>query len=237
MHHSVIDKWSRGRSLLHARDPRVKFLVLLAYLAALATTPHLSPVLAAGYLAVVVAAVLVARLPLAGLLLRAAVVLPFSAVFALASAVEGDTGRAVSLLEKSYLSAAAALLLVAVTPLPRLMRGLEALGIPRFLTLVVQLVYRYLFVLSEQAQHMRLAALSRAGQLGPRRTRLQAASGALATLFVRANARAEGIHEAMLARGFSGSVELLEPLVVRSSDWMLLAAGVVGAGALRWAAL
>jgi cobalt/nickel transport system permease protein len=84
------------------------------------------------------------------------------------------------------------------------------LGTPRLLVLVAQFLYRYLFVLSEQAQHMRLAAACREGAGGHRRkSRSRAATGAVAVLFARSYGRAEGVHRAMQARGFSGRFSLL----------------------------
>ena len=35
MQHILIERWSRGQSWLHDRDPRIKIVVLLAYLIAL----------------------------------------------------------------------------------------------------------------------------------------------------------------------------------------------------------
>ena len=67
---------------------------------------------------------------------------------------------------KSYLSALAVLLLVSTTPLPVLLRGFEMLGAPRFLLMVAQFLYRYLFVISEEAQHMRKAAMARGATAG-----------------------------------------------------------------------
>jgi cobalt/nickel transport system permease protein len=155
-------------------------------------------------------------------------VLPFAGAFALFSLFAGDAGRAASLVTKSYLSAAAVLLLAGTTPLPRLVRGLESLGVPRFVTLVIQFLYRYLFVISEQAQHMRLAALARGG-----RSRLLHASSAVATLFGRSYARAEGIHGAMLARGFRGRMEVLEQARLVPADVFFLVGGMAAAVALR----
>jgi cobalt/nickel transport system permease protein len=233
LHHAVIDRWSRQESVLHARDARAKVVVLLAFLVALGTTPRLTAPLAAAYLGLVIAAVAAARLPAAGVLLRASVVLPFAAAVGLASALSGHAARSADLVARSYISAAAALVLISTTPLPKLLDGLESLGAPRFLSLVGQFLYRYLFVISEQAQHMRLAALSRASQSSPRRLRFRAAAGALATLFARSHARAEGIHQAMLARGFTGRTAPTAPSRLRPADVLFLAAGVLAAAALR----
>lgn len=229
MHHLVVERWSRGDSALHARDARVKILLTLAFLIALTTTPRISIAAALGYGLMALAAVLAGGLPAGAVLLRAAVVLPFSATFAVVSILAGDAERAVALLVKSYLSALAVLVLAGVTPLPRLLRGLESLGAPRFLALVVQFLYRYLFVISEQAQHMRLAALCRG------RFHFRAAAGAVSVLFARSYARAQGIHQAMLARGFQGRTELLSPARAGVGDVLTLLSGILVIVALRWA--
>jgi cobalt/nickel transport system permease protein len=228
VHHVELDRWSRGRSLLHARDARVKILLLLAYLAAVATSPRVSVGWLVLYGFPLLAAVLVAGLPVGAVLLRAAVVLPFSAAFAVGSVVAGDSERAAALALKSYLSAAAVLALMGTTPLVRLLRGLERLRVPSFLILVVQFLHRYLFVLSEQAQHMRLAALCRGGWS------FRQAAGGVAVLFARSYDRAEGIHQAMLARGFAGRVASPELVRAGWKDWLFLLAGLALVAALRF---
>lgn len=236
MHHLVVERWSRAHSVLHARDPRIKILLLLAFLIAVATTPRISLASVLCYGCVLLVGISLGRLPAGAVLARAAVVLPFSATFALLSVLAGDRERALALLVKSYVSALAVLLLAGVTPLPKLLRGLESLGAPRVLTLVVQFLYRYLFVISEQAQHMRLAALcrglgSRAGGRG--RIGFRAAAGAVAVLFARSYARAQGIHRAMLARGFQGRTELLSPPRLAPADLASLFFGLALLLALR----
>ena len=219
MHHVRVDQWSRGSSPLHARDPRAKIITLLVFLIAAATTPSNAAVILAIDAALLLSGILIAGLPVVGLLLRAMVVLPFSLTFGLISWLAGDRLRALGLVEKSYLSAVAVLLLAGTTSLPALLNGLERLGAPRMLVLVTQFLYRYLFVISEQAQHMRLAAASRHGDPRfHRKGRFRAAAGALAVLFARSYYRAEGIHRAMLARAFTGRFPLLGSLRFRPAD-------------------
>ena len=207
MHHAVLEHWSRGPSPLHRRDPRAKLAALLVFLVLVATMPRAFSFAGAACLALLAGAAVLGRLPLAGVLWRACVVLPFSLVFALVTWLGGDPARALNLVSKSYLSALAALVVVAVTPMPSLLRGLEGLGVPRFLLLVTQFLYRYLFVIPEEAQHMRAASAARGATLrglAARREKFRGAAGALAVLFARSYARAEEIHRAMLARGFAG---------------------------------
>ena len=156
--------------------------------------------------------VVTAHLPLIKMLLRASIVLFFTLVFALSSWMAGDPGRALELLLKSYLSALAVLVVVSTTPMPMLLQGLEAAGTPCFLLMVTQFLYRYLFVISEEAQHMTKAAISRGAGF-------RAAAGALATLFARCYARAEDIHRAMLARGFAGHFRTVHTLRFRPNDF------------------
>jgi cobalt/nickel transport system permease protein len=212
MHHVLMDQWSQGASPLHKRDPRAKILALAAFLIVLATTAPNAFLTLVIDAVVLVAGILIAGLPLASLLLRAMAVLPFSLTFGLISWLAGDQLRALGLVEKSYLSTVAVLLVVGTTPLPLLLSGLEALGTPRLLVLVAQFLYRYLFVVSEQAQHIRLAAACRQGIERRRRSGFRAAAGALAVLFARSYYRAEGIHRAMTARAFSGKFALLRRL-------------------------
>ena len=139
------------------------------------------------------------------------------------------------LLGKSYISALAVLVLVSTTPLPQLLRGLELLGAPRFLLMVAQFLYRYLFVISEEAQHMRVAARSRGGK-GQSGSRFRAAAGALAVLFSRSYARAEAIHRAMIARGFQGRFRLLTALHFGWADAVFLLAAAAAPAFIRVAA-
>src|SRR4051812_6199668 len=106
----------------------MKILALAAFLVAVALTDRHFETAVLAYLTMLIAGAIAARLPLGGVMRRAAAVLPFSLTFAAVSWISGDPRRAAHLLGKSYLSAWAALLLVATTPLPQLLQGLERLG-------------------------------------------------------------------------------------------------------------
>ena len=232
MHHVTLERWSRLASPIHRLDARAKIIGALAVLVSLVLTHHAYAWLFASYLLLIALLAALARLPLAGLLARAALVLPFAGSVAALNFFGGDPARAVAVLGKSYLSASTVLLLLATTPLHGLLRGLESLGVPRFLLMVAQFLYRYLFVLSEQAQHMRLARLCRAPR-GRRESLFRAAAGSLAVLFARSYARAERIHRAMLARGFQGHFVLLDSPALARADYLALATLAVALAALQ----
>ncbi|HLJ46089.1 MAG TPA: energy-coupling factor transporter transmembrane component T [Bryobacteraceae bacterium] len=238
MHHVVLEQWSRGRSVVHDLDARAKSLVLLVFLVVITTTPPDAALQMLTYFGLLLVGLAAACLPIPSVLARATVVLPFSATFAAVSWLAGDRMRALGLVEKTYLSAIAVLLVAGTTPLPALLNGFEALGVPRVLTSVVQFLYRYLFVISEQAQHMRVAAASRAGlRKSTRKSRFQLAAGALGVLFARSYMRADGIHRAMQSRGFRGRLPMGHPPHFRVADAAFAVAAialVVGIRALPW---
>lgn len=240
MHHVEVEGWSRRASPLHRRDARCKLAALTAFLVAVSTTPVTGTARVAlgyaAYAALLLSAAAASRVPVAGLLRRAALVLPFSATFALLTWWAGDPQRALAIAEKSFLSGFGALLLIATTPLSSLLAALEWLRVPRLLILVTQFIYRYLFVVSEQAQHMRLAAQSRYGSGASAARRFQAAAGALSVLFARSWERADGIYRAMLARGFTGRfIPSVRPHL-HAADLGFLASALAACLAIRLAA-
>jgi cobalt/nickel transport system permease protein len=233
LRHVVLEQWSRGSSGLHRRDPRVKILSLLVLLTAVATSGPSAPELTFLLLGMLLGALVWARLPVAAVLVRAAFVFSFTVPFALVSILAGDAARGGALLCKSYISALAVVLVVATTPMPMLLNGLESSGIPRFLLMVAQFVYRYLFVIGEEAFRMRKAALSRGGSARGAAA-FRAACGAVGALFARSYARAEDIHRAMLARGFTGSLPSLARPRFTPADALF---AVLSAGAILLARL
>ena len=222
----MLEASARPPGPLDRLDARSKLAALLVLLVVISTAHRAFPATAAALALLLAAACVWARVPLPEALRRAAVVLPFTLFFAAVCWMSGDAARGVALALKSYLSCLAVWLVVATTPLPALLRGFESFGAPRFLLLVAQFVYRYLFVIAEEARAMALAAVARGGSArgaftGSGRGRLlrfRAAAGALAVLFARSYRRADEIHRAMLARGFGGRMRSLDAPRFRLAD-------------------
>lgn len=231
MHHLVVDRWSRGDGPLHARHAQAKILALLAFLVAVSTTPWGARAALGGYAALLLAAIAASRLPYCGLLARAALVLPFSATFAMITWWSGDGARALAQVGKSYLSGLAVLLFITTTPFTESVRVLEQWRSPRSLLLVMQFLYRYLFVIAEQAQHMRQAVSCRGGR---GRSGFHSAAGMVGVLFARSWQRAEGVHQAMLARGFRGRFTTRPAAPFRPADGVFLCAALAASGAIRF---
>lgn len=170
----------------------------------------------------VLVGLLLARVRPKPLLVRAIAITAVPLSFVLLNYLAGDTQRALLLLTRSLLSAGVLLTVTAVTPVPELTGALARLGAPEVLTETIQLVYRYLFVLTDQAIRMRDAVSCRGGSGS-----LMAAGGTVGVLFARSYSRAESVHRAMLSRGYTGSLPGSAGSRLKAADVLLVAVCVV----------
>ncbi len=156
----------------------------------------------AGLLALLLAGLVLSRIPPLFLFKRLLMLSPFVAGAALVNALQpAPTTPWSELAWRSFLCLFAILLLSNTTPLNDLLRVLRRAGAPGLLVTTLALMHRYLFVLVDESERMRRA---RASRTFTRRRRLQwqALSALVAVLFVRASERAERIYAAMCARGW-----------------------------------
>lgn len=94
------------------------------------------------------------------------------------------------------------------TPVTDVTMALEKLRVPRLLVELMELIYRFIFVLSETAGSIRTAQASRLGYQGLRRS--LSSLGTMASLvFLRAWRRADRIYAALESRGYAGSLTTL----------------------------
>jgi cobalt/nickel transport system permease protein len=123
----------------------------------------------------------------------------------------GQSGLEVFLgvLAKNGLALGAMLVLAGVTPFPRLLGALARLGAPDVLITTLHFMERYIHVLFDELNRMVLARRARNFR---RSGRLDwgILSGLLGVLFVRAMERGERVHAAMLARGWDGTIGVLD---------------------------
>jgi cobalt/nickel transport system permease protein len=152
---------------------------------------------------------------------------PLAELGPLTVTVEG-TVRLLSILIKSWVSVQAAILMAFTTPFHDLLWGARALRLPSVLVSIVGFMYRYLFVLADEALRLMRARAARSGVAagtkggGSLVWRGKVAGGLVGNLTLRAFERSERIHDAMLARGFQGELKTLSAPVMTNHDWNLL---------------
>jgi cobalt/nickel transport system permease protein len=194
-------------------DPRAPLLVTLFLSVLVASFPRGAVAPLFPFLLWPAALANLAAVPVRPLLRALLVPFPFVLLAALpALFVEpGPAGRAIaaSVLVRFVLTGTSALLLAAVWGLPALAWGMERLGAPRVLVTQLLVLWRYLFVLGEEAVRMDRARAMRS--FGPRGRELALAGPFLGTLLLRSHDRAERIDRALRARAFTGSFPALRP--------------------------
>jgi cobalt/nickel transport system permease protein len=104
---------------------------------------------------------------------------------------------------KSFLSLLMLNILVLTTSIPSLLNALADLRVPPLLVAILSSMYRYLAVLIDEFEAMRRAALSR-NLLASRNWQRLVLGNMIGSLFIRTYERGDRIHQAMLARGYTG---------------------------------
>jgi len=125
---------------------------------------------------------------------------------------------------------AASAILAATTPVAELLGGLERLRLPKTLTVIAGFMVRYADVIADEVRRMRIARISRGHD--PRWIwQARAVAASAGTLFIRSYERGERVYLAMVSRGYTGSMPVLQDLAATRAQW-LAALAVPGAAAL-----
>ena len=209
-------------SPVHDLDARAKIVATLLFVLGIVLTPPLHAVEAVLLALLVLAVGVIARLPLGRLLWRSAAVLPFAATIALLAPLQstGGSWNAAGLasswsgggwmitwgiLSKAWFSAFSMIVLAASTRTADFLAALRRLKIPDVFVMLLSFIARYVAVLGGQLRSLRIALVSRAPRLSGRA--LLRSSGSLAgNLFVRSYERGERVYQAMLSRGYTGTL-------------------------------
>ncbi len=208
-----------GHSPVHRTAPQVKLVVLAVYVLAVVATPPEVVWAFSGHAMVLLAVLALSAVPVRFFLTRLAIDLPFL-LFAFLLPFVGADPRvdlgpisvsepgllgAWNILAKATLGAGASVLLVATTEVPAILAGLRCLRVPAALTAIAASMIRYLEVIAAELARTRVAMTARGyspswfAQTRP----MAVAAGAV---FIRSYERGERVHQAMLARGFTGDM-------------------------------
>jgi len=250
MHHHYIDRFAYQDSPIHRLDPRAKILAVVAYSIVLISLPRYT-MPSVWYLVFPFMLLAWGGIPIRFVIKHTLAVSPFIVclvVFApifdrtpiqvgASSAIGGGWLTAASILVRFALGMAVLIALTSTTRFPNLLKGIEKLGVPRLLVTQMRFLYRYLFVLLDQAMHMKQARSARDAGRGPLRARWQASGSQVGVLFIRTLEQAERTHLAMMSRGYDGTIRLLGPMTWRIWDSVFMAATAAYLYVLRWPGL
>ncbi|SDQ07318.1 cobalt ECF transporter T component CbiQ [Quadrisphaera sp. DSM 44207] len=224
-------------SPVHRLPAHVKTLALVLFALAVVATPAGAWAAFAAQAALLLLAVLLARVPLPVLGRRLVVEAPFAVsalllplvatgprtqVAGVALSQPGLLGAG-TLLAKATLGTGAAVLLASTTAPRDLLAGLERLRLPAPLLSVMAFMLRYAAVVADDLRRVRIAREVR-GAPASRARHLAAVAAGVGAVFVRTYERGERVQQAMLARGWRGGAVAPEGVRARAPQWLAAAA-------------
>jgi cobalt/nickel transport system permease protein len=253
LHFDLTDQYHPAHSGVHRLDPRVKVIAAVAYVLAVGLAPNGAWWSFAVFLALILIASRVSGLGWFFAARRAYVAIPFAlAALPLPFTIPGPAAftipilgwtastaglvRLFSVLIRMWTAVQAAILLTATTRFPDLLWALGALHVPLTLVGIIGFMYRYLFVLADEALRMLRARAARSASIQPgRRPSIRwqgrVAGSMIGSLFLRAIERSERVYAAMSARGYDGQPRAQSHHRMKAIDWAALGVSGVMLGA------
>ena len=229
---------STKAGLFQSLDPRVKILVVLAFLIAASTSRSLV-VLAGLYLLTLILA-FSSAIPTGFFIKRVWLALPFFTGLIILPALFITPGpplfqlplglvitrsgliTSLFLLLRVSTSVSLALLLVLTTPWNTVLSALSVLRIPDVFLLILGMTYRYIYLLLHTANDMFLSRKSRVVGLMDHSAERQMLAAISGTLLTKTLDMSGEVYLAMQSRGFRGTIITLKPFKMQPRDWFWL---------------
>jgi cobalt/nickel transport system permease protein len=229
--------YRHGHSPVHALPAHCKLLAVLGFVLVVVSTPREAVWAFALYAVLLGAVATVGRIPAGFLLKRLLIEIPFVAfallmpfvvpgeqteVLGIPLSVPGLWG-AWNILAKGTLGVAASVILASTTELRSLLLGLQRLRLPSLLVQIASFMIRYGDVIADEMRRMSIARRSRGFEArGVRHWGVLAKSAG--ALFIRSYERGERVHLAMVSRGYTGTMPVLDDVRATRAQWSYAAA-------------
>lgn len=225
-----LESLSCQQTPLHRLDPRAKLLTTLVFIITVVSFGKYDITGLLPFLIYPVVLIAVGNLPPGYLLKKILLAAPFAFFIGIFNplldravlvqlgplGLSGGWVSFASIMIRFTLTVAAALILIAGTGLNAVCLALEKLGAPTSFVVQLMFLYRYIFVLTDEALRLMRARALRSFQ--GRGLGFKVFSYMIGQLLLRTLARAQRIHLAMLSRGFDGQIRLLRPLKIHLKD-------------------
>ncbi len=213
-----LDLLALRQTPVHRLDARAKVLTTFFYVVCVVSFGKYDISAMLPFMIYPAVLVTVGELPLGYILRKIIIVVPFALLIGLFNPlfdrqvvmqlgsinIWGGWVSCLSILIRAILTASAAIMLVAITGFPAICEALEKLKMPRAFAVQLLFLYRYIFVLTDEG--VRTARARQLRTFGKRGMGIKHFGSLIGHLLLRTWERAERIHMAMLARGFTGEV-------------------------------
>ncbi|MEV4019168.1 cobalt ECF transporter T component CbiQ [Nonomuraea angiospora] len=239
-----------GDSVVHRLPPQCKLLAVFAFAIVVVATPRERFWAFAVYAALLGAVAVAARVPLTYVLRRMVIEVPFM-LFAFLIPVIGLGERTMvlgvslsvpglwaawNILAKATLGVIASILLAATTEPRVILIGAQRLRLPALLVQIAMFMLRYMDVIVDEMRRMRVARESRGFEARDLR-HVPVIARSAGALFIRSYERGERVHLAMLSRGYTGKMPMIQDISASVRQWgiaLALPAVALAVWGLSW---
>ncbi|MET9248262.1 cobalt ECF transporter T component CbiQ [Nonomuraea sp. NPDC003709] len=239
-----------GDSVVHRLPPQCKLLAVFAFAIVVVATPRERFWAFAVYAVLLGAVAVAARVPLAYVLRRMVIEVPFvlfaflipviglgerTTVLGLSLSVPG-LWAAWNILAKATLGVIASILLAATTEPRVILIGAQRLRLPALLVQIAMFMLRYMDVIMDEMRRMRVARESRGFEARDLR-HVPVIARSAGALFIRSYERGERVHLAMLSRGYTGQMPVIQDISASVRQWgiaLALPAMALAVWGLSW---
>jgi len=249
--HMISEPFIIGDSMIHRLDPRIRVGLTVIY-ASVVALAHQFPVLIG---ALVLSSILIAisrvsikevfsrMIIVNALLLLLWLVLPLTFSGEVLTRIGPFTINlpgvvlAAQITLKSNAILLAFIALVGTMSLTTLGHTLHRLRVPTKIVYLLLMTYRYIFVIEQEYLRLIRAAKIRGFRPGTNANTYRTYSYVIGMLFVRATARAERVHQAMLCRGFKGKFYSLQEFQISFASRVfaiIMTAIILGLALMEW---
>jgi len=225
-----MDTLAYQQTPVHRLDPRIKLLTTLIFILSVVSFRRYDVSALVPYFLFPLVLMSRGNLPMGYLGRKVLLVAPFAVLIGIFNpildrevhlylgplAVSGGWISFLSILIRFILTVSAALILIASTGFHGVCAALERMGIPNAFAVQLLFLYRYLFVLIEEASRMMRARSLRA--VHGKSMGIRVFGYLVGSLLFRTMDRAQRIHLAMLSRGFEGEIRIRRPMLIGARD-------------------
>lgn len=225
-----LDQLAYQNTAVHRLDPRAKVVTTLVFIVCVVSFNKYELLGMLPFVLFPLALAIEGDLPLGFIAKRLLIVSPFAILIGLFNPLFDQTTVAqlggleisggwvsfASIMLRFLLTTSAAFVLIGVTSFNNVCAALERLGVPDVLATQLLLLYRYIFVLADEA--LRMARSRGLRSFGRRGMGMKVYGHMLGHLLLRTYDRAQRIYLAMQCRGFDGHVRVARRLRFTARD-------------------
>jgi len=215
-----IDQYAGIKSPLHGWDPRVKLISVLSLIVSIVSLNDL--ITAVIGLILSVSLILVSGIPLGFVLkyMRWMTLFAISLfiILSLTSSKGVEKGALIAI--RAFSSMILTLAILTTMRFDQTLKAMEKLGVPNKLVQAFMFTYRYIFVLTDEIGRILTSLKARGFQKRTDPHTMKTIGSSMGVLFVRSYERSKRVYEAMVSRGYSGTVNSLTEFEIMNSDYV-----------------